>query len=307
MPGEWLAFDGGRRPVGGASAIPPAARRDLSARLARALEVQGIAAVTQPSPGSPEVVISLLAAGAGEPDVVSVTLESAESVNAAMARFDFVPALSRPDIGLLAADLADTPGPAVVRVEPGGAAQQAGVAVGSVIRSADGVEVPTGAALRGMLESKKAGDQVALGIEDPGGASRTVELPVTFRPRLISAVDRTLLFNPLAVALRSRLPAAGPVDRPIVQMNLAVALLRLGDFIGAREQLESLQLPPGGGISEGTRQYLLGLVHEGLGDRPAARLAWEAATGSDSLLTEYGPPVRGLAERKLKAPVGLSR
>jgi hypothetical protein len=194
-----------------------------------------------------------------------------------------------------------------VRVEPGSAAHQAGVAVGSVIRSADGVEVPTGAALRRVLEAKKAGDQVALGIEDPGGASRTVELTVTFRPRLISAADQTLLFNPLAVALRNRLAAAGPVDRPIVQMNLAVALLRLGDFIGAREQLESLQLPPGGGISEGTRQYLTGLVHEGLGDLPAARTAWEAAAGSDSLLTEYGPPVRGLAERKLKAPAGLSR
>ena len=71
MPPEWLAFDEGRRPLGGAAALNAAARRDLSTRFARALDVQGIAAISQPSPSSPDLVIALIAAGAGEPDVVA--------------------------------------------------------------------------------------------------------------------------------------------------------------------------------------------------------------------------------------------
>jgi PDZ domain/PEGA domain len=302
MPREWLAFDGARRPIGAAAVIPPAARRDLSAKLARALEVQGVAAVTRPAAGSTEAVISLLAAGAGEPDVVRVTLESAESVSAAMARFDYVPPLTRPGIGVLAVDVADVQGLPIARVEPGSAAAQAGLAARSVISRADGQEVRTASALLELLSARQAGDQVSLEVQEPGGVVRTVSLPVTFSPRLISAADQTLLFNPLAVALRARLAAAAPSDRAIVQMNLGVALLRLGDLIGAREQLEAARLPAGPGISQGTRQYLLGLVHEGLGDLAAARAAWEVASASEGLLTEHGPPVRLLAAAKLRAP-----
>ena len=52
-PPEWLAFDAAHRPVAGAAGINALARRQLSARLAKALDVQGVAAVTQPSPSSP--------------------------------------------------------------------------------------------------------------------------------------------------------------------------------------------------------------------------------------------------------------
>ena len=50
MPPEWLAFDAARRPLGGAAVLNAAARRDLSTKFARALDAQGIAAVSQPSP-----------------------------------------------------------------------------------------------------------------------------------------------------------------------------------------------------------------------------------------------------------------
>ena len=117
MPPEWLAFDAGRRPLGGAAALNAAARRDLSTRFARALDVQGIAAISQPSPSSPDLVVALIAAGAGEPDVVAVTPERTDSINRAIARFDYLPSLSRRGIGLLAADVLDVEGLVVVRVE----------------------------------------------------------------------------------------------------------------------------------------------------------------------------------------------
>ena len=46
----------------------------------RALDVQGVAAISQPTPTSPDLVIALLAAGAGEPDVVSLVPERMDSV-----------------------------------------------------------------------------------------------------------------------------------------------------------------------------------------------------------------------------------
>ena len=137
-PPEWLAFDAGRRPVAGAASLSAAARRELSAKLSRELDVQGVAAVTQPSASSPELVISLLAAGAGEPDVVSLLPERVDSVNKAMARFDFVPPLTMNTIGLMAVEVSDAEGVVVAGVDPGSAGAQASIKVGDIIVKADG-------------------------------------------------------------------------------------------------------------------------------------------------------------------------
>jgi tetratricopeptide (TPR) repeat protein len=141
---------------------------------------------------------------------------------------------------------------------------------------------------------------MALEVVDRAGAARTLEVAVQQRGRLISQADQTLLFNPLSVALRTRLAAANAVEQPIVRLNLGVALLRLGDYAGAREQFEAVQLSDGPGVAKGTQQYLLGLALEGMGDVAAAQAAWQVAARSDAWLTEDGPLVRPLAERKLR-------
>jgi PDZ domain/PEGA domain len=302
MPPEWLAFDAGRRPLGGAAALNAAARRDLSTRFARALDVQGIAAISQPSPSSPDLVVALIAAGAGEPDVVAVTPERTDSINRAIARFDYLPSLARRGIGLLAADVLDVEGLVVVRVDPGSAGDQAGIKPGDVLARADGGAITGSAQLQQLLDSKPPGAAVSVEAHDASGTVRTVQVPVAESPRLMSVSDQGLLFNPISLALRSRLAAAAAGDQPFVRLNLAVALMRLGDFAAAREQLEAVQLPPGPGISQGTQQYLLGLTYEGSGDAASAQRSFQDAAASGGLLTEDGPPVKGLAERKL---VGL--
>jgi tetratricopeptide (TPR) repeat protein len=299
-PAEWLAFDAGRRPVGGASSISAAARRELSARYAKDLEVQGVASVTQPSPASPELVISLLAAGAGEPDVVPIVPERVDSVNRAMARFDFVPPLVMNTIGLMAVEVADGEGAIVATVEAGSAADQAGLKAGDVITKADGQAARAPGVFQRALDARRPGEKMALEVVDRAGAARTLEVAVQQRGRLISQADQTLLFNPLSVALRTRLAAANAVEQPIVRLNLGVALLRLGDYAGAREQFEAVQLSDGPGVAKGTQQYLLGLALEGMGDVAAAQAAWQVAARSDAWLTEDGPLVRPLAERKLR-------
>jgi membrane-associated protease RseP (regulator of RpoE activity) len=258
--------------------------------------------VTQPAPGSPELVVSLLAAGAGEPDVVAFLPERVDSVNRAIERFDYMPPLTRPSIGALLVDVLDVGGPVVGRVEANSAAAKLGLAAGDVIKTADGQAVPTVDALARVLAGKQPGTTVALQVLGRDGATsaKSLQVPVVATPRVISAGDQTLLFNPLAVALRTRLSTVSAEEQPIVRLNLAVALLRLGDYAGAREHLEGLQLPATGAVSTGTQQYLLGLVLEQLGDAAAAQRAFQAAAGTPALLTEDGPPVRLLVEQKLR-------
>ncbi len=209
-PPEWLAFDAGHRPLGGATALGAAARRELSAKLAKELDVQGVAAVTQPSPSSPELVISLLAAGAGEPDVVSILPERVDSVNRAMARFDFVPPLVMNTIGVMAVEVSNAEGVIVAAVDAG-ERRRAGRASRSATssRKADGQVAKAPGVFQRVLDGRKPGDKMTLEVLDRTGATRTVDVPVQQRARLISPSDQTLLFNPLAVALRTRLATAG--------------------------------------------------------------------------------------------------
>ena len=68
---------------------------------------------------------------------MSLVPERMDSVRAAMARFDFVPPLVRPTIGVLAIEAVDVPGVVVARVDPGSAAEKAGLKPGDVITGAD--------------------------------------------------------------------------------------------------------------------------------------------------------------------------
>jgi tetratricopeptide (TPR) repeat protein len=300
MPPEWLAFDAARRPFGGAAVVPVGARRELSASLARGLDVQGVAAVTQPSPQSTELTVTLLAAGADVPDVVTVVPERADSINVAVARFDYVPPLSRVTIGALVAELTEGNVVIVAQVDQGQPADRAGLRAGDMLLKADGQPTASPGVFQRVLDGHATGQELSLEVMDRSGATRTVAVQTAAIPRLISVADQTLLFNPLSVALKSRLAAADPSEQWIIRLNLGIALMRLGDNAGAKEQFEAVPpLADGPGITEGTRQYLLGLANEGLGDGAAAQKAWQAAVASEAWLTEDGPAVKALAQRKL--------
>jgi Flp pilus assembly protein TadD len=119
-------------------------------------------------------------------------------------------------------------------------------------------------------------------------------------PRLVAMNDQSLLFNNLVLALRTRLATSGATPDPIVRLNLAVALMRLGNFADALTELSRVTLAPGPGVSSGTVHYLLGLCHEQLGRLSEAEKQWRlAAADPDALLTEDGPFVKEAAESKL--------
>ena len=67
----------------------------------------------------------------------------------------------------------------------------------------------------------------------------------------------------------------------------------------AREQLEAVQLPPGRGSPWARSNICSASTYEGAGDAASAQRSFQAAAASGGLLTEDGPAIKGLAERKL--------
>lgn len=302
-----FAFDRGRRPVGGATRMSPSVRRDVATRLARALGVQGIATITVTDAGTSlqRAAVALLAVGASAPDVVDIDLADARAVLRAVEVLDASPGLSRAGLGLQLADVEDTDGPLVVQVDAGGPAQTAGVQPGLRIRTVGGVSVDSTAALAAAVDATP--DQPAtLGVVDRTGAARTVTVTPTRVPRLVSVEDQTLPFNVLAAEWRARARRASQdPDAVMVRLNLAVALLRIGDVEAARETLERVQLPEGAGIAAGTVQYLLGLAHEAAGDLARAREALTKAAAADrAVLSDQGGSVAELAKARLQTLTG---
>ena len=300
LPADWLGYDVNRRPVGVTAEVTAAMRRDLSAKLAKAFDAQGIAAVTAPiASNRSRVVLTLLAAGVAEPDVLEVNLDQQDTVANAVAQLDRNLTFSTPTIGATAIDVADVPGAVVAAVDANGPAAKAGLKTGDIIVSAGGKPVADVAALAAAVTAQTNGP-LSLEIKDAGGAARKADVPVVMRPRLLGVGDQTLLVNRTLLVLRGQLAAAANADeRNAIRLNLAAALTRLESWSDARAELQQVTITDGPGVGSGTVQYLLGLCAARMGNRTDAETALKAAAASTSLLTEDGPPVKELAEARL--------
>lgn len=295
LTGDWLAVDHAGRPVGAAAQIAGPLRKDASSKLADTFRTQGVASVTMVD-GS-RALLALLTSGSAVPDVLEVELDSPASIAAAVARLDRSPSLSMASLGLQVIDVADV-GAVVVGVDD--PASAAAVRAGDILVQADGKPVTDAAALAALVEGRGAGEAIGIDLRDPSGGQKRADLKVLAVPRVIGLSEQGLLANRLLLDFRPRLAdAQDPFDAATIRLNMAVALARLGDWAGARDELQRVKLPEGPGVGNGTVQYLFGLAAENLGARAEAETAFKAAAASDSLLTEAGPPVRELAEAKL--------
>jgi membrane-associated protease RseP (regulator of RpoE activity) len=276
-------------------------RRDLSAKLAKTFDAQGIAAVTAPvASNRSRLVLSLLSAGSAEPDVVEVNLDQQDTVANAVAQIDRTLSFLTPSIGLTAIDVVDLAGPVIAAVDTNGPGAKAGLQIGDTIVSVDAKPVADAAALMTAVVSHSGGQSIALEVKDKAGAAKKVDVPVVLRPRLIGISDQTLFVNRTLVALRARLSeATDPMEQASIRLNLAAALTRLESWSDARNELQQVTLTDGPGVGAGTVQYLLGLCAARLGNRADAEAAFKAASASANLLTEDGPAVKELAEARL--------
>ena len=290
-----------RRPVGVTAEVTAAMRRDLSTKLAKAFDAQGIAAVTAPTAANrSRLVLTLLAAGAAEPDVLEVNLDQQDTVASAVSQLDRILSFRTATIGATAIDVEDVPGAVLAAVDAGGPAGKAGLNTGDVVVSAGGKPVADAAALSAAVAAQAPTTPLAVEVKDATGTPRKVDVTVAMRPRLLGISDQTLLVNRTLVALRARLAdATDAEEKSAIRLNLAAALTRLESWGDARAELQQVAISDGPGVGTGTVQYLLGLCAARLGNRADAEAAFKAAAASANLLTEEGPPVRELAEARL--------
>jgi PDZ domain-containing protein/PEGA domain-containing protein len=296
----WLAFDASKRPLAQSADLGAAARRDLTARIAKTFDAQGVASVTVPSSlDRSRIVLSLLAAGSGDPDVVELTIDHPETFAAAIAQVDRAPSFFRPSIGLSAIDVKDVAGAVVIGVDANGPAAKAGIAAGDVIVKANAQAIGDVATLNSLLAARKADDALTLELKDRSGAAKRADVTVALAPRLVGLYDQTLLVNRMLLDLRSRLLVPGtPVEDSVLRLNLAAALARVENWSDARIELQRVKLPDGPGVSNGTVQYLLGLCADKLGNRADAEAAFTAAAASEASISEDGPSVKDLVEAR---------
>ena len=304
----WLSFDITGRPMAVAAQMSKERRLSISNTLARSLEVQGVAELNVPEPREPRtIVLSYLAAGSNAADTMVIKLDDPQSVKAAVALLNSTYSTSRISSGLEVADIAGVSGAVVLR-QVWSLTNNVAMNPGDVIESVDGRKIEDGSAFEHAVASRKPGDKLQLQVKGIDGPTKTVTLaPATFS-LVVSPYDETLTVNRLILDFRNKVvDAATPRDEAIARLNLAVLLIRAGNWSEAKTELDRVDLPDlqGGGqaVSRGTVQYYLGLCFEALDRRAEAAKAFQAAAASPgALLTgDDNTLVKPLAEEKLKA------
>ena len=311
LPGDWLAFDLIGRPIGKASTIGDPARVDIIARLAKSLNVQGIAAVARNPGGEPsDMLLTLFAPGSATPDVVRWRTNSPLGAREAVRLLDQVPPLFHNSIGVTAIDVQEVDGAVVVGVTPGSGAEAAGVKVGDTIVSAGGAPVTGVVQLTLSVDSHAAGKPLPLELKDLAGTARKADVAVQAIPNVVSLADQALLANALALQYGYRTSSLNDaVEEVTVRLNVAALALRLRNRVDAIRELESVsrlvadsRIPAS--LSDavtGTTQYLLGIALDAEGDVTGAERAWRmAAQSRSSLLVDNGEPIKELSEQRLK-------
>jgi hypothetical protein len=300
LPASWLAVDAEGRATGAAMQMTAPVRGEASTKIADALGTQGIASVTVLD--RTRLMLALLAAGSGTPDVLEIRLDRPDTIASAISKLDHRIDLSRPSLGLLAIDVASVPGPVVASVDANGPANGR-VQVGDVIVSVRGQAVADAAALDKIIASSKPGETLGLELRDAKGAPKKAEIALFLTPRLIGMSDQSVLANRALVDLRARMATTtDPFLQSVTRLNIAVALARVGECNAARTELEQVQLPDRPGVGPGTVHYLRAVCADAIGNRAEAESYFKMAASTESLLTEDGPAVKDLVAARAAAP-----
>jgi len=274
--------------------------REAGRRLANALGVQGIAAIA-PGNDAYSFTVSLLAAGSGLPDVITMNTADAASARRSLDALSApLPPIVRPSVEVAAIDLSGVQGATVVRAW--GASEKAGLAVGDMITSANGAAVASVGDLRKAIAAARPGSPLVL--EVTGANARAVAVPVSMGVDTLPLRDPSVVYNLALIGLQeSARTASSAAEKAAAQLNLGIVHLRLRNWDQALAALEGATLPSGAGVSAGTVFYLMGLAYEGAGRTADAQGAFKkAAAVPGARLAVDGPLVAPLAQQKLRGP-----
>lgn len=292
VPADWLNAS-----PGVTQKLPKEVIRDMGRRLSARLGVQGLAAAAVGA-DSATVSMLLLAAGSGEPDVMTMSLADAASRSRVIDQLNTMPPqLVRPSLETAFIDVQGVQGAVVVRANAA-----SGLTVGDVVTSAGGKPVTSVAELRTILAAQNGSGTLSLEAKGAAGAVKKVSSPVTTVIDTLAVRDPALLANRALLDLQSAVAVApAGVQKVAATINLAIVHLRLGSWDDALATLKDVQLPDGPGVSSGTVTYLNGLALEGLGRTADAQAAFaKAAASPQARLWFEGPLVAPLASARLQ-------
>jgi tetratricopeptide (TPR) repeat protein len=298
LPRDWLGVEAAA--TGAATPrVTRETRRDVGQRMAQKLNVQGVAAVAAGS--DPNLVsVALLAAGSGEPDLLTIDLSDDASRGRAVALLGgALPTMLRPSIDASTIDVTGVSGAVVVRTA---ASPAGGLAVGDVIVSAGGTPVASVHDLRAKLATLRTAGTIALGVK-AGAATRQVSMPVALVPETLGLrTDPAVLDNTLLLDLRRALDSAStPVERSAIRLNLAIVEMHLQNWDAALTELGQAQFAGTSGVSAGTVAYLMAVCFDALGRAPEAEAAFtKAAAATGARLSADGAFVAPLARARLQ-------
>ncbi len=293
IPANWL----NPHPDATDPGLPMEVVRDMGRRLAARLGVQGLATATVGA-DSNSVTLALLAAGSGEPDLLTLSLSDSASQTRVVDQLGAaLPSLVRPWLDAAFIDVLGVEGAVVARAGEG-----SGLAVGDVVTSAAGTPITSVAELRVTLASQSpAATTLALEVQGPGTPGREVATPVQLAVDTLPVRDPALLANRALLDLQGEAGAvATGVQRTAASISLALVHMRLRNWDEALAALKDVQLPDGPGVSAGTIAYLRGLAFEGLGSAADAQASFTQAAASPARLWLEGPLVAPMAKARLQ-------
>jgi hypothetical protein len=299
VPPDWLAAE-----LGAGQAVvkvPKEVKRDLVKKLTTRMQVQGLAAIS--SGQDPYLVTVLLfAAGSGEPDLVTVNLADAAARAKTLEMLAApLPPMLRPSLETSVVDLAGVQGAVVIRADGVGA--KMGLEAGDVIVAASASPIKSVADLRNKIATMRPGAaDISLDVKKgPGGAQRTVTGSVAMVPETLPLQDQGLLYNRALITMQDMPKTGTAMEQSALHVNLAIVMMRLGNWEDALVELAAAKLPDGAGVSAGTVAYLTGRCEEALGHAANATAAYtKAAASPKARLSSEGPLVAPLALQKLR-------
>ena len=282
--------------------------RAATDRLLQRFDTQGIATLASVAPDSAghDVELRLLARGSSQPDVLRFSLQNESSLKRAVATLDYQVPVVRPSIGIDAVDVIRVDGAVVTSVDPSGPSAKT-TAPGDVIVSVGGASIADVTSLMAAL-AKTTDATVSVRLRDKPAA---ITVAVERRPNVVSMYE-SRPFNVAITELNARLARQQPPDGAAsveeqridqgIRLNLATALMAVGNYSAAQQILADVRLESRRGISNGTVDYLRAVCYKQLKQLADARKLFEAASQDQgALLTEFGPLISYLATEELSA------
>jgi tetratricopeptide (TPR) repeat protein len=236
------------------------------------------------------------------PDSIIVDIDDPARLEQVRNRLNYRFSFEKSWLGITFVDTRMQAGTAIIAVQAGSPAAEAGVEAGSFITAVDGQEIKECRQVMERLKEKQPGETLVLSLTK-GRESSEVTVTLGKSPLLLPLYSQSFSYN--AAISRMALAAAMEPDSDrgrIALLNIGLAQAHFGAWEEAIAYLRRLSLGEKPGINQGTVEFYMGLCYEKLGYNAEALTHYRNALGFEGATFESndGPAVAPEARQKVK-------